>query len=161
MKTDNICVFVFLSMTGATNKKRKKVPRQVVLFNDDSDSAANELRFDEKIDISNQQQQTLSESNFERLKAKLHSSQQQMMKGGGGGGGGGEGQLLQKGAVVSTAGDTGIDEEQLEEEGEDGTGSGNYTDDMISIGELSIDSPSIGKNAPYLMGRQREPVVLV
>ena len=134
-------------MTGATSKKRKKVPRQVVLFNDDSDSAANELRFDEKIDISNtnqqQQQQTLSESNFERLKAKLHSSQQQMMKGGGGGGGG---QLLQKGAVVSTAGDTGIDEEQLEEEGEDGTGSGNYNDDMISIGELSIDSPSIGKN---------------
>ena len=118
------------------------MPRQVVLFNDDSDSAANELRFDEKIDISNinqQQQQTLSESNFERLKAKLHSSQQQMMKGGGGGS-----QLLQKGAVVSTAGDTGIDEEQLEEEAEDGTGSGNYNDDMISIGELSIDSPSIG-----------------
>ena len=148
-------------MTGATSKKRKKVPRQVVLFNDDSDSAANELRFDEKIDIISNQQQTLSESNFERLKAKLHSSQQQMMKGGGGGGGGG-GQLLQKGAVVSTAGDTGIDEEQLEEEGEDGTGSGNYNDDMISIGELSIDSPSIGKgeNAPYLMDRQREPVVL-
>ena len=49
-------------------QRKKKVSRQVVLFND-------ELRFDEKIDLRNQsQQQTLSESNFERLRAKLTNS---------------------------------------------------------------------------------------
>ena len=53
---------------ASESQRKKKVSRQVVLFND-------ELRFDEKIDLRNQsQQQTLSESNFERLRAKLTNS---------------------------------------------------------------------------------------
>jgi len=122
-------------------QRKKKVSRQVVLFND-------ELRFDEKIDLRNQsQQQTLSESNFERLRAKLTNSPVVSNAVGNSAAPSQIKQILQPKVMSGEVGE--ISEEVQKDEvefevdrgGDNGSGS-LASEDIVSVGELSIDSAS-------------------